>query len=171
MESKTRNEISIDLYNRFFYASVCHVCKRFGDDFCLMPCSRCKLIYYCGPEHHEQHWEQHKLLCNAVEDVLQISSAEDCGETLKKWDNNSKITFMWLVSEKLGRPLERYEKQMLQFPRECLVCQELDVQLLEDCRDCAASYCKNHIDSIEHRETCSPLALCFRLNLATLKIK
>ncbi|XP_011865066.1 PREDICTED: uncharacterized protein LOC105560506 [Vollenhovia emeryi] len=163
MESETSNQDYVN-YNDFFNATVCHVCKRFGDDGSLMRCSGCKLISYCSPEHQKQHQMEHESVCNAVLDVTQTSNIKQYGTSwvelyTKKWD------YIKLVSEKLGRPLELYENQMFLFPRECVVCYKLDGQSLKNCRDCAASYCKDHIYGIEHMEICGPLGLCFRLNL------
>ncbi|XP_011865068.1 PREDICTED: uncharacterized protein LOC105560508 [Vollenhovia emeryi] len=163
MESKTSNQVHI-AYNDFFYATVCHVCKRFGGDVPLRKCSACKLIFYCSKEHQKQHWKQHKSLCNAVLEVSRTCNIKPCTATLEEWDTK-KWGFMGLVSEKLGRPRQVYESEMFLYPKECAVCYKLDDYLLKDCRDCAASYCKDHIDSSEHKDICGPLGLCFRIKL------
>ncbi|KYQ50287.1 Zinc finger MYND domain-containing protein 17 [Trachymyrmex zeteki] len=164
MELETKNKI-IANYNMFFYATTCHVCKRFGDGVCLKKCGGCKMIAYCGRQHQKQHWSQHKSLCKATQDVLREFRLEDYSVTSEEWDDK-KLNLILLVSFKLGRPLEIYEKEMFQFPRECTVCHEQDGQLLEDCQSCASvSFCKYHKDSIKHEHTCVPLELCFHSNL------
>ncbi|XP_011865162.1 PREDICTED: uncharacterized protein LOC105560561 [Vollenhovia emeryi] len=164
MEPETRNQDHI-AYNNFFYATMCHVCKRFGDDVPLTRCSGCKLISYCSPEHHQQHWEQHKSLCNAVQDVMPTCSMENRGSTFLE-RAQTKLTVVQLVETKLGRRLLGYEEQMFVYPKECVICNELDGQSLKDCRDCAASHCKDHINGTEHKDICGPLGLCYRLHVS-----
>jgi hypothetical protein len=38
----------------------CGLCPAVKD---LLRCSRCKIQWYCGPEHQRQHWEVHKKTC------------------------------------------------------------------------------------------------------------
>lgn len=151
-----------------FYATICHVCKRFGDGVRLKRCGGCKMIAYCDQQHQKQHWAQHKSLCKAIQNVLRVYRIENRGVTLEEW-RNIKMNFMLLVLLKLGRRLKLYEKQMFMLSRECAVCYERNGQLLEDCQKCAASYCKSHKDSIAHRDTCASLELCFRLDLLTME--
>ncbi|XP_025993289.1 uncharacterized protein LOC105204810 [Solenopsis invicta] len=149
----------------FFYATVCHVCKKFGDNVSLKRCSGCRMIAYCGREHQKRHWTLHKPLCNAIQDVLREYSMEGHDVTSQEW-NNVKLNFMLLVSIKLKRVLERSEIQLLTFPRECEVCHERNGRLLEDCQDClSVSFCKDHRDSIKHKDFCYALKLCFHLSL------
>lgn len=168
MESETDNSI---IYNAdmFFYATMCHVCKRFGDGVRLRRCSGCRMIAYCGRQHQKRHWTRHRSLCNAIQDVLRDYSMDDVGSLAAEECDDMKMNFMLLVSIKLGRRLEPYETEMFQFPRECGVCHERNGQL-EDCRCCASvSFCKNHRDSVtgirQHKDTCVPLELCLRSNL------
>ncbi|XP_071556362.1 uncharacterized protein [Temnothorax nylanderi] len=163
MESKARNQINKN-YNMFFYATMCHVCKRFDDGVHLKRCSGCKMIAYCGYEHQNQHWKQHKPLCKAIQDVLRHYKMDYRGETTDKW-GGKKLTFALLVSSRLGRHLSMSETDMLCLPRECLVCHERDIKSLESCQKCAASFCKNHKDGIAHRDICAHLELCLRTNL------
>ncbi|XP_071556512.1 ankyrin repeat and MYND domain-containing protein 2-like isoform X2 [Temnothorax nylanderi] len=103
MESETRNQINND-YDDFFYATMCHVCKRFGDGVQLKRCSNCKMISYCGQDHQKHHWKQHKPLCKAIQDVLRDYSMDDPGETTEELIDK-KLNFMQLVSSRLGRRL------------------------------------------------------------------
>ncbi|XP_071556360.1 uncharacterized protein [Temnothorax nylanderi] len=168
MESETRNQIDND-YTKFFYATMCHVCKRFGDGVPLKLCSNCKMISYCGQEHQKQHWKQHKPLCKAIQDVLQNCNMNVCGETSEEC-TNVKQMFILLVSSTLARRLTMDETQMFRFPRECLVCHERDARSLKDCQKCAASFCKDHKDGTEHGDICAPLELCLHSDfLATRK--
>ncbi|XP_011865064.1 PREDICTED: uncharacterized protein LOC105560503 [Vollenhovia emeryi] len=163
MESKTSNQDHIE-YNEFFYATVCHVCKRFGDDVPLKRCSGCKLISYCSKEHQKQHWKQHKSLCNTVLNATRTRNINEyCGTALEWY--NEKTSYMQLVSAKLRRPLQMYESDMFMHPKECVVCYEVNGHLLKDCKDCAAYYCKDHIDDIEHKNICVALGLDYRIRL------
>ncbi|KYN38824.1 Zinc finger MYND domain-containing protein 17 [Trachymyrmex septentrionalis] len=163
MELETKNEI-IANYNTFFYATMCHVCKRFGNGVCLKKCGGCRMIAYCNRQHQKQHWSQHKSLCKAIQDILRDFKMENHG-TSEEWDDQ-KLNLILLISFKLGRPLEMYEKEMFLFPRECTVCHEQDGQLLEDCQSCVSvSFCKDHKDSIKHKDTCVSLELCLHSNL------
>ncbi|XP_071649789.1 uncharacterized protein [Temnothorax longispinosus] len=169
MESEARNEINND-YDAFFYATMCHVCKRFGDGVQLKSCRGCTMISYCGKEHQKQHRKQHKPLCKAIQNVLRGDSTDDGadgGETTEKW--TVKKQFMDLVSSRLGRDLNMDEKYMFCFPRECLVCHERNIKSLEDCQKCAASFCKNHKDGTEHRDICAPLELCLHSDLFSMR--
>ncbi|XP_024868158.1 uncharacterized protein LOC112452271 [Temnothorax curvispinosus] len=162
MESEARNQNND--YNKFFYATMCHVCKRFGDDVSLKRCSNCKMISYCGQEHQKEHWKQHKSLCKVIQDVLQDYSMDDRGETIEEWAAK-KLTFAKLVSSRLGRRLNADEIQMVCFPRECLVCHERNIKSLESCQKCTAIFCQNHKDGIDHRNICAPLELGLRTDL------
>lgn len=163
MELYVDNDINDIIYNTFFYATMCHVCKRFGDGVHLKRCSACRMISYCGKEHQKLHWPQHKSLCKAIRDVLRDHSMENHGVTSEEWAG-MKLNLMLLVSCKLGRRLKVYEMEMFKFPRECAVCYKRDG--LEDCQNCmAVSFCKDHKDSINHEDICSSLRLCLHLNL------
>ncbi|XP_071649743.1 putative protein MSS51 homolog, mitochondrial [Temnothorax longispinosus] len=161
-------------YNMCFYATMCHVCKGFGDGVLLKKCGGCRMISYCGQEHQKQHWKLHKPLCKAIQDVLQdynidnpiitVSSSGVTPENEKK-----KRYFMFLLSIKLGRRPNTDEVQMFNFPRECLVCHERNAQSLKDCRKCVASFCKNHVNGTEHKNICAPLELRFRSDLLAIR--
>jgi len=152
-------------YNTFFYATMCHICKRFGDDVSLKRCSSCKMITYCGQQHQKQHWLQHKSFCKAIKEVQQHYNVKNCCMTSQKCDH-MKVQLIELISSKLGRPMEIYEMEMLEFPRECIVCHEQDGRLLLDCNRCAAaSFCKNHRDNNNHKDICATLELCLHSNL------
>ncbi|XP_071649787.1 uncharacterized protein [Temnothorax longispinosus] len=169
MESEARNQIN-DNYDKFFYATMCHVCKRFGDGS-LKRCSNCKMISYCSKKHQKQHWQQHKPLCKAIQNVRQGRQGYDMnvrGETPEEW-TDIKQMFMLLVSRVLIRRLTMCEMQMFQFPRECLICHERDAQLLKVCQKCATCFCIKHKDDIMHRNICASLELCFRSDLLTIK--
>ncbi|XP_071649767.1 putative protein MSS51 homolog, mitochondrial [Temnothorax longispinosus] len=166
MESEARNQINND-YNKFFYATMCHVCKRFDVGVQLKLCSNCKMISYCGKEHQKQHWKQHKPLCKAIQDVLQNYSMDYCGGTTDEAWAAKKLTFARLVSSRLERPLHVDEKQMIYFPKECLVCHES--KSLQSCKKCAASFCQIHKSNPDHWKPCVDLGLCLRSNLLSIK--
>ncbi|XP_071556517.1 uncharacterized protein [Temnothorax nylanderi] len=166
MELET-NLYQCNNYNMVFYATMCHVCKRFGDGVRLKRCGSCRMIAYCGQKHQKQHWKKHKPLCKAIQDVLQEYGFNDRGNDSEDRDER-KLIFMMLVSYKLGRHLKPGEIQMFKFPKECLICHEKNDKLLEDCQKCAASFCKNHKDDTEHRDICALLELGLRSDLLTI---
>ncbi|XP_071556538.1 uncharacterized protein [Temnothorax nylanderi] len=161
-------------YNLCFYATMCHVCKKFGDGVLLKKCSGCRMISYCGQEHQKHHWKLHKPLCKAIQDVLRdysmdnpIITVSSSGVTPE--NERKKNYFMLLLSNKLGRRLNADEIQMFNFPRECLVCHERNAQSLKDCQKCVASFCENHVNGTEHKNICAPLELRFRSDLLAIR--
>ncbi|XP_071556482.1 uncharacterized protein [Temnothorax nylanderi] len=166
MESKNSLHLCND-YTTIFYATMCHVCKRFGDSVRLKRCGSCRMIAYCSQEHQKQHWKQHKPLCKVIQKVLQEYDFNDLYKDSEDHDKR-KLIFMRLVSRKLGRHLKPGEIELFKFPKECLICYEKNDKLLEDCQKCAASFCKNHKDDTEHGDICAPLELGLRSDLLTI---
>ncbi|XP_071556530.1 uncharacterized protein [Temnothorax nylanderi] len=167
MESEARNQINNN-YNEFFYATMCHVCKRFDDGVHLKRCSGCKMIVYCGYEHQNQHWKQHKPLCKAIQYMRQQYGMDyRCKTTEERADQ--KLTLARLVSSKLERRLNANEMQMVCFPRECLVCDKRNIKSLEICQKCAASFCQIHRYGAQHRDICAPLEVCLRTDLFSIE--
>ncbi|XP_024873306.1 uncharacterized protein LOC112455544 [Temnothorax curvispinosus] len=162
------NSLYNDFINNVFYATVCHVCKQFGDGVSLKRCGSCRMIAYCGREHQKQHWKQHKSLCKAIQDALQEYNFNGCGKDSEDCDDK-KLIFTRLVLRKLGRHLKLDEMQMFTYPKECLICHEKNDKLLEDCQKCAASFCKKHKDDTAHRDICAPLELGFHSDLLGTK--
>lgn len=160
-------------YNYFFYANVCHICKRFGKEISLKRCGNCSMISYCSKEHQKIHWSQHKDLCNAICSVLKdntISMTLNIKQNvdLKTWVQ-MKMNFMLLVAIKLDRKLEYYEEQMFKFPRSCVTCHDQNIKILEDCSNCPnISFCIKHKDNIIHKKFCNLLKLCFNLDIISI---
>ncbi|XP_011868561.1 PREDICTED: uncharacterized protein LOC105562379 [Vollenhovia emeryi] len=122
------------------------------------------MIKYCGTAHQKQHLKQHKPICKAIRDVLQTCSMEDVDATPKEYCAQ-KLKMIGMVTEKLGRPLEQYELDMISYPEECAVCYKRNANSLWPCQDCVASYCEDHKDGIEHRNICATLSLCYYIDL------
>lgn len=114
LELETRNQVENDTKYKFFYATMCHVYKRFGYDVSLKWCICCKMIFYCSEDHQKLHWQQPKSLCKAIRDTVREYNTEDV--TLQEWDI-MKLKFMNLVKSKLKPDLPFYEKKMFLFPR------------------------------------------------------
>ncbi|XP_077254421.1 uncharacterized protein LOC143893198 [Temnothorax americanus] len=166
MESEAKNQFNN--CDAFFYATMCHVCKRFGDGVKLKRCSACGMISYCSKEHRKQHREQHKSLCKATRRVHREYGENFCRTTTEEWVKD-KLTIARFVSFTLGRRLKANEMQMLCFQRACLVCHEVKSKLLESCQKCAASFCQNHKYSTEHRNVCAHLELNLRTDLFSIE--
>ncbi|XP_017752772.1 PREDICTED: uncharacterized protein LOC108545584 [Eufriesea mexicana] len=162
-------------YNYFFYANVCHVCKRFGKGISLKRCGNCTMISYCCKEHQKIHWSQHKDLCKAIYSVLKDSKIDFLNI---KQDINTetwvqmKMNFMLLVAIKIGRKLEHYEEQMFKFLRSCIVCHDQNIKVLEDCPNCPNnSFCVKHKDDTIHDKVCNLMKLCFNLDVILITYK
>lgn len=163
-------------YNYFFYANVCHVCKKFGEWISLKRCGNCTMISYCSKEHQKEHWSQHKDLCKAICSILRdnkISSFLNDEQNLstETWAQ-IKMNFMLLVTMTIGRKLEHYEQEMFKFIRSCAVCHDNNAQVLEDCSSCPnTSFCKKHRNNAEHKKICYLTKLCFKLDVASMMYK
>ncbi|XP_076767047.1 uncharacterized protein LOC143433565 [Xylocopa sonorina] len=163
-------------YNYFFYANVCHVCKRFGNGITLKRCSNCTMISYCCKEHQRIHWSQHKDLCNVVCNILRnnktlISLSNGQNIAMENWAQ-MKMNLMLLVMIKIGRKLEHYEEQMFKFLRSCIVCHDQNINALVNCPNCPnASFCAKHKDDTVHTKFCSLINLCFNLDVITITHK
>ncbi|CAK9813810.1 hypothetical protein ANTQUA_LOCUS7775 [Anthophora quadrimaculata] len=162
--------------NHFFYANVCHICKKFGNGISLKKCGNCTMISYCSKEHQKEHWPQHKYLCNAICNVLKdkklskfLNDREN--HNIENWAQ-MKMNFMLLVTLAIGRKLEHYEEEMFKFLRSCVVCHELNVKTLENCPNCPnASFCKKHKNDTMHKHICHLMKLCFKLDVFSLMHK
>lgn len=123
----------------FFYINSCQVCHI---NHRVVPCTRCKMISYCGDKHRKEHWPKHKDLCKVILGMLKETEATNLFDKLKTSDMEAwmrvKIDMMLRAQSKLGRQLVDYEKQMFLFPKTCFDCHESDLSILKTC-DCGVS--------------------------------
>lgn len=162
----------------FFYVHNCKVCQ-FRPDLLaghapLIPCKRCKMIFYCTDAHQRQHLPEHKDLCKAILTLMVESGssnlfekADKCGEDAWK---RSKIDLMLKAESKLERKLLQYEKDMFLFPKSCFVCHETNPSVLKT-HECGLSLCKVHKNSTDHQATCLTHHLAFYCDMDLLPIR
>ncbi|XP_033217086.1 uncharacterized protein LOC117172900 isoform X2 [Belonocnema kinseyi] len=145
----------------FFYINSCQVCHI---NHRVVPCTRCKMISYCGDKHRKEHWPKHKDLCKVILGMLKETEATNLFDKLKTSDTEAwmriKIDMMLRAQSKLGRQLVDFERQMFLFPKTCFDCHESDLSILKTC-DCGISLCKQHKKNLNHQNLCDNLKLAF----------
>nr|CAH7712495.1 unnamed protein product [Callosobruchus chinensis] len=157
-----------EVYCMVYYPNVCHVCKTADKN--LKRCSKCKSLNYCSKIHQQIDWPIHKQLCKVITSTNKI-----IGNHKKENINFDDIrqiqslrSILW--EEQLGRKLDRFEQNMLQFPRICAVCYTENVEI--NCEDCLiASYCSKEHQEIHknlHKKYCLQLKLCMDLDIKYL---
>lgn len=155
----------------YFYASVCHVCKKNSTEVILKVCSSCKLIAYCGQYHQKVHWPQHKQICKCVRSVVNKSGAHHLFDGTEKLNYREWITlragYAQLVERMVNRPLNTDEEQLFIFPAVCNICHQYAQPMLP-CIECnSVVYCsethKKH--DTTHPENCPKLKICFTVDM------
>ncbi len=57
-------DLRLQLANERWNNSICSNCKNKKPDVSLKKCSKCLLVFYCGPECQREHWKKkHKKEC------------------------------------------------------------------------------------------------------------
>ncbi|CAH1958799.1 unnamed protein product [Acanthoscelides obtectus] len=158
-----------EVYCMLYYANICHVCKTPSKD--LKRCSRCKMLSYCSKKHQLLDWPIHKQLCKVIVDSNKIL-LQNCQKVNIALNNIRNLQhfrgILW--TRFLGRKLERYEKNMLQFPKICAVCNKDNITIT--CENCwNVSYCtkehqKQHRN--KHDRYCTQLKLSMDLDIKYL---
>lgn len=54
----------------------CGVCNKADD---LLRCSRCKVQWYCGPQHQREHWVLHRQSCRQPTPEEEAKREQVCG--------------------------------------------------------------------------------------------
>ena len=133
--SKSIKNPNINRPRSFFYASICHVCH---SENSTVTCNRCRMIFYCGNKHQDQHQIHHKDICKVILSMLKEIGASNLFENFKTADPElwleAKIKLLKKAELKIGRKLEEYEEQMFLFPKTCIVCHESDLSVLKNCK-------------------------------------
>nr|CAI5826078.1 unnamed protein product [Callosobruchus analis]CAI5860333.1 unnamed protein product [Callosobruchus analis] len=158
-----------EVYCMVYYPNVCHVCKITNKN--LKRCSKCKSLSYCSKIHQQIDWPIHRQLCRVITSTNKI-----IGNYYKEninFDDIKQIQSLRAIlwEEQLRRKLDRFEQNMLQFPRICAVCYTENIQT--SCEDCLnASYCSKEHQEVHrnlHNEYCAQLKLCMDLDIKYLR--
>lgn len=143
------------------YPGACCVCKSMRG---IYSCEKCHMVKYCKKTHQNQHWPQHREICNAILCVLkgkEYMNIEDI--TSEQW-LSIKLYYMQSVSNILGRQLRTSEKQMFMFPDACIICHRQNC--LYSCSNCpCVSYCTNHTNYYYSDHQCKITRLAFDLDI------
>ncbi|XP_032677159.1 uncharacterized protein LOC116846880 isoform X3 [Odontomachus brunneus] len=150
--------------DEFYNPNICHVCKSVTDF--IVTCRKCCMIIYCNRHHERLHEKQHMDMCKSLRCILDnYNEFFDPTRRFsqKEWIESRK-QLMKIVKHELLRNLKPYEKQMILFPKSCLICHQ-QVRL-KTCMTCHSSnYCDEHIEAFQnqHNSNCEGLALCLTL--------
>lgn len=124
----------------------CAVCGLEG-----LPCSRCRVDYYCGKEHQRLHWQQHKKGCGA----LRLTSDSRLGRYVVAARDVPKGTI--LVRE---TPLVFYPQPPMEPGQMFCVCCCVELRAGPDrwaqCADCGWPVCRRDCaEKDNHRLECA----------------
>ncbi|XP_033218438.1 uncharacterized protein LOC117173902 [Belonocnema kinseyi] len=161
--SNNPSETKVSRPRSFYYATVCQVCRSPNPK---VTCNRCRMIFYCGNKHRDEHQIHHRDLCKVILSMLSEMGAPNLFDKLKTADPDlwlrARVDLMRKAKLKIGRQLEEYEEQMFLFPKTCMVCHESDLSVLRNC-ECGVNLCKIHKGDPKHQKLCSVLTLAFKL--------
>ena len=107
--------------------------------------------------------------------MCQANKATDGENIFSTFENNEESNFEEFTKEiissctsKLKRSLEKYEMDILNFPRVCNICKQSNVTLLIECDDChSVFYCSDEhleLDRLDHHRWCSEYILNLKCN-------
>lgn len=156
-----------------FYPNNCHICKKTTN---LKRCSRCNMISYCGEVHQKEHWDKHKEMCRILTDITRQKKLTHLYEDLRGCDLlqwiDARDEMKKKVTSLLGRGLESYESDMLQYPRSCFECFDTRQDNLINCSQCPlVSTCKRHSRSAYHEMWCSEMKYCHTIDNALENVR
>ncbi|XP_037955530.1 uncharacterized protein LOC119685343 [Teleopsis dalmanni] len=155
---------------QYFSVSLCNYCKCDLNGQMLHECKRCRMVFYCNPEHMKSD-EQHRQCCYALRQV-----AENCGGYIfYKCDvftmdqfRSYRIVTVRQVESIINRTLTPTEREIVLFPRICTnnKCREYRFSKLMDCKKCGqVAFCKDKPDHLkaDHILWCEPFRLFKKL--------
>ena len=144
----------------YFYANICQVCQRHNREVPFVTCDNCKMVSYCSTVHQEEHRPLHRGFCKVMRNfqifwTFKIPFQETGWNVEKhlKWTNN----VIEYAETTLNRKLLPCEKQMIQYPKVCEVCNQVDSDenKLISCENCPhANFCIWHYKSPNHHIVC-----------------
>uniref|UniRef100_A0A0A1X0N1 Zinc finger MYND domain-containing protein 17 n=1 Tax=Zeugodacus cucurbitae TaxID=28588 RepID=A0A0A1X0N1_ZEUCU len=161
---------------QYFLVALCNFCKNELIAETKMPCSRCKLAYYCKSEHMKCD-AQHRQICYALQQVADNCAGHifrKCGEFTAEQFRSYRIVIIRQIESIINRPLTATEQEVILFPRICnnTTCREYDFKKLVDCEHCGqVAYCRDKPEHLNksHREWCKSYQLFKKLELIQAK--
>ncbi|XP_055855031.1 uncharacterized protein LOC129918474 [Episyrphus balteatus] len=143
---------------QYFAVSICNFCKSDLRNTKLTQCSKCKMTFYCSPEHMKSD-ETHRQLCYGLRQVADSYGGHifyKCGEFTPEQFRSYRIIAIRKVESIINRQLTACEQEVLLFPRICcnINCREYRFNKLTDCTGCGqVSFCKatpEHLQKYHH---------------------
>ncbi|XP_054279735.1 uncharacterized protein LOC128997927 [Macrosteles quadrilineatus] len=140
----------------YFIHSLCQVCKE--ELYNRVLCPKCKLVNYCSDNHRKQHWNVHKDLCKAITELCTDRQTDHIMEGSLNCSAEEFRIFrfrnMVECEAKVGRSLDRWEREIFIFPNVCGICHQYDSKTLDICSSCKHSgFCKDHRTN-DHNKWC-----------------
>ncbi|XP_014480904.1 PREDICTED: uncharacterized protein LOC106747665 [Dinoponera quadriceps] len=165
-----RGPRTAECYNQFFNPNMCHVCKSV-DKGNLILCNKCRLISYCGEEHKAKHYTEHEEICIIIRRLSRVNLQKD-KRRFSNWQQwiQSRAEFVESIQQKLKRPLEAYEKQMILWPKSCIMCyQQTELQTCQRCF--STNYCVAHAQAVTSKhndDKCERLVRLLNIDIETV---
>lgn len=134
------------------------------------------MISYCGEVHQKENWDKHKEMCRILTDITRQKKLTHLYEDLRGCDLlqwiDARDEMKKKVTSLLGRGLESYESDMLQYPRSCFECFDTRQDNLINCSQCPlVSTCKRHSRSAYHEMWCSEMKYCHTIDNALENVR
>ena len=94
-------------------SKLCFVCSC----PCIMRCSRCKLVFYCGRDCQAAHWKSHKTVCKDVLVDEKENYPSDLSKTVIPGDEKTKKKPSTSVSQPLDEKTNGQKRKTVNISR------------------------------------------------------
>ncbi|CAL4080883.1 unnamed protein product, partial [Meganyctiphanes norvegica] len=139
----------------FYLPGACTECHKLpSDDFPMMSCGKCRLVWYCGKECQKKNWTYHKEFCKATSSVARDLRGPGSYllETAKEAVEHGMDYMEYLnrigqvVCQKLNRSFDPLEIKIICSRKVCEICKDANLAVLKPCKNCyMVFYCsENH---------------------------
>lgn len=139
---------------QYFAVSICNHCKSDLRNTKLTQCSKCKMTFYCSPDHMKLD-QNHRQLCYALKQVADSYGGHifyKCGDFSPEQFRSYRIIAIRKTESIINRQLTACEQEVLLFPRICcnIKCREYRFNKLVDCPGCGqVAFCKTAPDHLQ----------------------
>ncbi|XP_011302700.1 uncharacterized protein [Fopius arisanus] len=141
VDSDDEEILEFQIRPRFFYvSSLCLVCM----NICEIRCDDCGMVSYCSEKHRNENKQQHMALCKVLLEICGGMEGFSLAKTLPpNLYRSFRIKTISLIENKIMRPLDLWEREIVLYPRICGSCGQ--VKELICCPTCGVDfYCANH---------------------------